>query len=169
MGHKIIDFIKNSDNKLKIFVIIGLVGIMLILLSDIAPKDTKKIESKSADYTEYVTTLERKTKEIISSIDGVGECNVMLTLSSSNEYIYAQNSENKSDNSSISQNNEYVLYDSTNGDEPILIKEYFPSVQGVVVVCSGGDNNVVREKVISSISSLYNIPTSRVTVNKLKG
>lgn len=169
MAHKLQEFIKNSDNKIKIFVIIGLVGIMLILLSDMIPKQTNKVEKQSTNYQQYIDNLEKKTTYIISSIDGVGECNVMLTLSSSNEYIYAQNSENKSDNSSISQNYEYVLYDGANGDEPILIKEYYPQVQGVVVVCSGGDSVVVRERVITTVSSLYNIPSSRISVNKIKG
>lgn len=169
MAHKMMELLKNSDSRIKIFVIIGLIGIMLIVSSEMLPKHEKSDEQDSKNYSQYADELEKKTEKIISSIDGVGECNVMLTLASSNEYIYAQNSENKIDNSSNSQKNEYVLYDGANGDEPLLVKEYFPSVYGVVVVCSGGENVLVKERVINTVSSLYNIPTSRISVNKLKG
>lgn len=135
----------------------------------IPQKHNETVDKTSVSYTDYIDELEDKTQNIISSIDGVGECEVMITLVSSNESVYAKNTDEKNDSSSISKSYEYVLYDSTNGDEPILIKEYFPSVQGVVVVCSGGDNNVVCERIISSVSSLYNLPSSRITVSKLKG
>ena len=92
----------------------------------------------------------------------------MLTLKDTKESIYAKNSDEKNDESSYSKNYEYVLYDGQDGETPVLIKQYFPQIQGVVVVCDGADNTVVRENVINSVSSLFNIPTSRISVSKIK-
>lgn len=61
-----------------------------------------------------------------------------------------------------------MIYDSENGETPVLIKEYLPKVQGVTVVCTGGDNTAVKEKIIESVTSLFNIPTNRVSVSKIK-
>lgn len=167
--NKIKDFVVNPQNRTKLLIIIGLIGVLLIMCSEINPKLNDKAIKSNVSYDEYIDELEEKTENIISLIDGVGSCKVMITLATSNESIYAQNIDEKTDSSSISQKSEYVFNDKSDGDEPVLIKEYFPNVQGVVVVCSGGDNSVVREKVIGSISSLYNVPTSNISVTKLKG
>lgn len=159
-----------GDNRIKILVVIGLVGIVLIAMSDSFPKsENKRIENDlKSNYLEYVDLLEKDTEEIISSIDGVGECRVMITLKNSNENIYAKNSEENVGSGNYSKNDEYVFYDENNGDSPLLLKENYASVQGVVVVCSGGDNTKVKECVIKSIVALYDIPSNKISVSKLK-
>lgn len=162
----------NSDKKVKIFAIIGIIGIVLILLSEAVPHNTAKSSNnnqlKEISYSDYIASLEKDTQNIIGSINGVGKCKVMLTLKDTNESVYAKNSNEKNDDSSYSKSYEYVLYDGQDGETPVLIKQYFPQIQGVVVVCEGADNTVVRENVINSVSSLFNIPTSRISVSKIK-
>lgn len=167
-----ISAVMRSDKKVKIFAVIGIVGILLILLSEAVPQsgakrsDNQQIQEIS--YADYIASLEKDTQNIIGSINGVGKCRVMLTLKDTKESIYAKNSDEKNDESSYSKNYEYVLYDGQDGETPVLIKQYFPQIQGVVVVCDGADNTVVRENVINSVSSLFNIPTSRISVSKIK-
>ena len=92
----------------------------------------------------------------------------MITLENTKESVYATNYDNKNDADSNNSKGEYVIYDSNNGEAPILIMEYMPTVKGVSVVCSGGDNTVIREKIISLVTSLFNISTNRVSVSKIK-
>ena len=159
--------LKNSDKRIKVAVALGLIGILLLGLSEAVPHE-KKAAERDVSYTEYTAELEKKTQDIISSIDGVGECKVMLTLKNSNESVFAKNNTENSDSGNYSRESEYVLYDGENGEEPVLVKEYFPQVMGVVVVCSGGDSFAVRESVIACVSSLYDIPTTKISVSKLK-
>lgn len=172
MENKLIEIKKlvtKPENRIKLIIVIGVVSILLVLLSDIAPTD-KKSEQKSPDYyTTYSESLESEAEEIISSIDGVGRCKVMLTLAETKESVYARNKEESGGNGNYSASDEYVLYDGDDGDTPLVIKEYFPTVSGVVVVCTGADNKVVRECVISCISSLFDVPTNKITVSKFKG
>jgi stage III sporulation protein AG len=167
---KINDFFK-CDKKIKIFVVIGIVSIFVILLSEFIPSETKdntlNDDSESYSYSEYIESLEKETTDIVGSIDGVGECKVMLTLKNTNESVYAKNSDESSDDGSYSKKYEYVLYDGQDGETPVLVKQYFPQIQGAVVVCEGGDNTVVKERVISAISSLFNISTSKISVTKI--
>ncbi len=163
--------LKKGDKGVKILIIIGLIGILLIALSEAVP--SQKQSSKSADndlasYSDYARSLEDETAEIISSIEGAGVCRVMLTLKNTNESIYAENNEEDVNEGSFSKKSEYVLYDASSGDSPLLIQQKFPQVQGVVVVCSGGDDTVVRENIINCISALYDIPSTRINVSKLK-
>lgn len=169
---KINRFISGDSKKIKIIIAIGLVGMILILASEIFSSNTaeskKNNDNFSFNYTEYTAELEKKLVDVISVIDGVGECNVMITLENSSENVYATNNENKSDNNSYNRKDEYVFYDSDNGKNPVLIKEYLPKVQGVTVVCSGGDDIAVKEKIIESVTALFNISTNRVSVSKIK-
>lgn len=166
---KFVSFIQKKDSRKKIIIIAAALGILLILLSEInIPSDSSSAESVSTgDYAEYVSNLNSELTEIISSIDGVGECNVMITLQNTKESVYAENSETSSDESSNSENNEYVIYNSENGDSPLLLKEEMPKVAGVAVVCTGGDNVLVQEKIINCVCALFNISSSRVSVAKL--
>ncbi len=175
MESKIKDNIKNFLNregvKVKIIFAAGLIGIALIFASDIISKntqtDTQQI-GENVDYTQYVNNLESRLENIISSIDGVGECEIMITLENSSESVYATDNEKKSDSESTDTKDQYVIYDSQDGEKPVLIKENFPIVQGVSVVCGGGDNIEIKERIINTVTSLFNISTNRVSVSKIK-
>ena len=146
-----INFMLKSDGKrAKIIVAMGLVAIVLIAFSS------------------FFQSNDNKATNIVSSIDGVGDCEVMITFEYSSENVYATDSENKNDENSQSNKDEYVLYDSQSGEKALLIKEKYPTVQGVSVVCSGGDNVEVREAVINTVTSLFNISANRVSVSKIK-
>lgn len=162
------DKFRHTDKKLKAALVIGLTGMLLLGLSEAVPKENKAEKAENVSYADYNDELEEKTQQIISSIDGVGECRVMITLKNSNESVYAKNYQENSNAGNYSHESEYVLYDGDNGEEPVLIKEYFPEVKGVVVVCSGADSVTVRENVINCISALYGIPTTKISVTKLK-
>ena len=166
---EIAEKIKNSDKKLKIFVAIGIIGILLILLSEAVPAGVSKNEKKESDYSNYVSSLEEETKQVVESIDGVGKCVVMITLKASNENVYARNTDENNSSSSISKSDEYVFYKGDSGETPVLLKEYFPQINGIAVVCSGADNYAVKESIISCLSSVFDIPTSKISVTKIKG
>lgn len=168
---KINAFAANDKKRIKIIVAIGLIGMVLILASEMLSAENKNKPDKAAaefSYTEYTLELEDRLVSLISQIDGVGECRVMITLENSAESVYAKNYEGKSDDDSSNQKDEYVFYKASGDESPVLIKEYLPQVQGVTVVCSGGDDIEVQEKIIDSVTSLFNIPTNRVSVSKIK-
>lgn len=165
------EMMTDSSTRRKIFLLLALLGVVLVLLSSSFASGNKKeskMEQTTCDYAAYTEVLESRLQTTIASIDGVGECKVMITLKKSGESIYAKNSESKTDASSSSRDDSYVLYDSEDGESPLLIDAYFPDVQGVAVVCSGGGNHAVQEKIIETVSSLFGIPSNRISVSKIK-
>ncbi|MCM1285649.1 MAG: hypothetical protein NC213_02525 [Acetobacter sp.] len=167
---KMSNFFASENKKVKIIMTIGAVGMILILISSFSGNENKKTEevNNSLNYSEYTVQLEKKLTDIISNISGVGQCKVMITLENSSENVYATDSEFKNNDDTVNQKDEYVIYDSKNGETPVLIKEYFPQVMGVTVVCSGGDNIEIREKIIDAVTALFNISANRVSVSKIK-
>lgn len=159
----------NSKNRNKIIIAIGFIGIFLILFSEVnfGAGNEKKAQADNDDYISYVNSLNDELTELLKSMDGVGDCRVMITLRNTKENVFAKNIESSESDNSKSQSDEYVIYDSENGDTPILLKENFPDIEGVAIVCSGGDNVAVKEKVIKCVSALFNISSNRISVTKL--
>lgn len=165
---KAFNIFQKKDSRNKILIVAAVLGVVLILLSELdfsTPKAEKSVQT--GDYAQYVSTLNDELTSVISSIDGVGDCKVMITLKNTKENVYAENSETSSSDSSNSENNEYVIYNSENGDSPLLLKEEMPQVAGVAVVCSGGDSEAVRERIIDCVCALFDISSSHVSVSKL--
>lgn len=168
----LIELLKDKNSKRKLIAAFAIIGVALIFLSEIGTQkngsdNSRFAETSCINYSEYVEDLNERLSDIIGKIDGVGECSVMITMQNTQESVYAENKENSQNGSSVSENSEYVIYDGESGDSPLLINEKMPGVAGVAVVCSGGDNVLVREKIISCVCALFNIPSSRVSVSKL--
>lgn len=160
-----------GDKKLMLISFAAFAAILLILLSELAPSQPKQKEAKTSEtgIADYARELEAQTEQLISSISGAGKCKVMITLKNSNENIYAKNTDESIASGSNSFKNEYVLYEGQDGEQPVLIKQYLPCVQGVAVVCEGADKTAVRESVVNCVSSLFDIPVTKISVSKYKG
>ncbi len=162
--------LKKSENRTKILATLGIISVLLILASEYIPTSDKTAkDDNDTSYTYYVQKLETQTEDILSSMSGVGKCKVMITLKNSDENVYAQNSDTNSGDSSYSESKEYIFRDFGSSNEPVVIKKYYPQVQGVVIVCEGADDVYTKEKIINSVASLYNISTSKITVSKING
>lgn len=171
MTEKWKELLKEPQGRRKVFILLAVLGVALVLLSGNMSSGSKsKSETTTArDYDAYVADLEGRLQKTVASMDGVGTCKVMITLEKSDENVYATNSESKRDADSGSSKEDYVLYDQDSGESPLLLSAYLPNVQGVAVVCTGGDDPAVREKITTTVASLFGIPTNRISVSKLKG
>lgn len=171
MTEKWKELLKEPQGRRKVFILLAVLGVALVLLSgNVSTAGKGKSETTTAgDYDAYVADLEGRLQKTVASMDGVGTCKVMITLEKSGENVYATNSESKRDADSGSSKEDYVLYDRDSGESPLLLSAYLPNVQGVAVVCTGGDDPAVREKITTTVASLFGIPTNRISVSKLKG
>lgn len=175
------DFTKNPKF-VRIIIIIGLVGIGLILLSGLLPEKSNTEDNQTNSQVAYVSlaqyenNLEQSLADIISSIDGAGKTRVMLTMDSTVEQVYAtdktmsqkdsiNSGEGTETNKDTSANSTYITVELSDGtQQTVLLKEIQPKVRGVLVVCNGGDNSVVKEKIVDAVTKALDISSSRVSV-----
>ncbi len=177
----VLSFFKGEKGT-KWLLVIGLAGILLIFASGFFSKkeDTKTPAANQNVMTadQYAEKLEQKLTQIIGSISGVGEPKVMVTLENGIEYIYAQEEKNsgsktedvnsngsKSQQSSDSEKN-YLIVDGASGKQALVVTEVQPTIKGVVVVCAGGDQTAVQQRVINAVSTALNITSARICVVK---
>lgn len=184
LKQKIKDILKklSADKKTMFIVLAGIIGVLILVASEFIPEGEKAKEDEEEievseynieNHYEYAEMLEKKLTDLISSIEGAGTTKVMLTLESSSEAVYAQNDktdmESDDENSEkISKENDYVLIKTDSSkEEALLLKIIQPEVKGVAVVCEGGDSIYVQQKIIETISAVFDINSSKIKVTKL--
>ena len=161
----------------KFFIGLGIIGIILIFLSDYFPvdKDQKAEPLEFDSYTAYAQYLETELSEILSKIYGAGKTEVFISLEASGEYIYAydqtQTEEKKETDSTFEiqtqQEKKHVIKNASDqAEQPITVAQLAPNINGVLVVCDGGDNPSVQNTVRNAVCSALAVSESKVYVTK---
>ena len=71
---KVFNIFQKKDSRNKILIVAAVLGVVLILLSELDFSTPKAEESvQTGDYAQYVSTLNDELTSVISSIDGVGD------------------------------------------------------------------------------------------------
>ena len=178
------NFFGKNDKRIRIVLILGLVGIVLIGLSQFWPsggKETLEAAGDTATATEvYKEKLEERVREIVSSVEGVGKSLVMVTLESGVEYVYEKeqnvsstlNEDNTQGSGMKIQQSEdnkesFIIVEDANGRKTALVrKQLEPRVQGVVIVCEGGGSASVAKNIYDLVTTALGIGYDRVCVVK---
>lgn len=172
-----------NDTYRKWILAIGLIGMALIFLSGFFKNGEKAVsanavpqpvaESSVDGYTEQV---QASLKDIVSSIDGVGSCKILVTLEKSAQYVYAteekkskQTTQDQAANATVknedSSETKYIIVKDKDGSQKALaVTEVQPTVKGVVVVCEGGNQPGVQQNIINAVTTALNISSARVCV-----
>lgn len=169
--NKYIDVLK----KPKTLIILGITGIALIFLSTLSSKtDTAKTDTlPQISVEEYRDNLQKDIKKIVKSITGDNNATVVVTLESGISYEYADTNEGSSsdktdDNTTTSSSEKkqgYITVKNKDGSEqPLLVTAKMPQIRGVAIVCRGGDNQTVAEKIENTVTAALNITSKRVYI-----
>lgn len=147
------EYIKNKKGILLLFC--GIIMGIILLITDIKEPTTATSAEKNEAYTDnYTYFLEKKTEDMINKIKGVSNAKVMITLKNSGEQVFA------SDNSDT--NKKHVIVD----DSLVCINEYMPEVEGVAVVCNGGDDALIKQKITELLCSLLGIYSTHIYITE---
>ena len=176
---KLADKLKNGfkgDKRLKIIVIIGVIGVVLLLASEIFSSESRTSQESvnvSVNVQEYGKAVEKELGSIISKIEGAGECSVMVTMDCGVETIYATQEESSYDFDGDSESRDnsvsyVILNSSAGGKQALVIKEIQPKLRGIIIVCEGGGNSKVKMNIINAISSAFDISSTKISVQKMK-
>ena len=152
-----------QDKKSLAFIICCLfIGVMLILSGSGSSKTTIKTEKT----TDNITTQLEKT---LSQVEGAGKVKVLINYSQSGEKILAYDMEsniNEKDNGKENNSKSEVVYDGNK--MPVILKEYMPKVEGVIIVAQGGNIESVKKQLISVTVALLGIDSHKIEVLKMK-
>ena len=182
-NNELLSKVLSNDKYKKIIIISLLIAIGLIFASNSLKKDeVKQVNAKPEQITthEYTKELEESLSKLVSSIDGAGDAKVLVTIENGAQTIYAtetkkntEASEDKADGQTTRKQEsdgtetKYITVKDKDGKEKALsVTEVQPTVKGVVVVCSGGDDPCVQKRIVNAVTTALNITAKRVCVTK---
>ncbi len=127
----------------KIIVISGIIGIALIFISSYVDFGSFTDSSKNEfSVDSYSQQIENDLSSAISKIEGAGKTKVMLTMENSKELVYIDGTTTKT-------------------------KEIQPLIRGVLVLCEGGDDPTVVERITQAVTKTLGISSAKVCIAKL--
>lgn len=168
---------RKTDPKLTVIILLAVVGVIALVVSEIIPEKSEKPQETALvsefDESDYAAEIERRLTEIISAIEGSGQTKVMVTLESSVEFVYAKDTKIKSsesaDSESFDEESEYIIIEDDGSFRGMTVKTVDPRIRGVAVVCTGGDSDVVRQRIIETVTAVLDISSACVSVAKMGG
>lgn len=152
-------------DKKSIYFIIGILiaGVMLLMGNNSEIKTISKAENTSA------VNINKELEKILSEVDGAGRVKVLINYNQSGEKILAYDMEsNINEKESGKENNSKseVVYDGNK--MPVILKEYMPKVEGVIIVAQGGNTENVKKQLIAGTVALLGIDEHKIEVLKMK-
>lgn len=174
--NKILLRIKEIIRNPKALITIGIIGIVLIAVTSFFPKNEETAMPKTSmqiDMEEYKKELETAVKDIVTGVTGDKNATVVITLESGIKYSYADSTESDTSNSSGEKSEQksekksqsYVtVRTSDGGEEALLITEIMPEIRGVAIICKGGDNELLAEKIKNAVKAALQITSQRVYI-----
>lgn len=170
-----VERLKKLKEKLKnpkTIVAIGVLGILLIFISNFIPKGNAKTEIvyETSDINAYTTELQNSTKELVKKITGLKDVTVLITLDTGYTYNYADaKTINKSDRggeNSSEQEQEYIIItDSAGNQKALLINEQLPEIRGVAVVYGAADSKILNQKIENALCATLQITAKRIYIS----
>lgn len=155
-------------------VLVVLCGVLLLFLSYSGHEDEPDIQSADSSLvqSEVTTTLEDYKKaredeleELLQKVEGVGSVEAMITLKASNEKVMLKDSVNKGE----TNEEKTVLVENSDRDSaPYIVQEREPEIEGVVIVCQGGYDSVIKREITDAVGALFSIESHKIKIMKSK-
>ena len=182
--------LKKSD-----WIAIALTGVLILIIA--MPLSPKQSDSESTAGQEtaatvldsgstqgsqnvYAAAMEKRLKHVLGQMEGVGETEVMITLSDSGETIVEKDQKEQTNRieesdagggtrTTTEQETEETTVYVENGSEkqPYVTKEVLPKVEGVLVVAEGGDDPRVISDISDTAMALFRVEAHKIKVVKM--
>lgn len=174
--NKMLNEVFTKIKKPKILIILGISGMIFIFLSSLFSGEEEKaapVVLGEMDVEEYKENLENDIKDMVFYITGSKKISVIVTLDSGIKYSYADErlevSGEKTEGDEKSRETEFkteyiTVKTEQGGEKAILLRTEMPQIRGVAVVCEGGDDDILREKIENTVTAALNITSKRVYI-----
>ena len=150
----------------KLVLVLAVVGLVLVAWptqrTATSSPDSQGQEAEEESFS--VEELEQRLAQAISRIQGAGDATVLLSLDQGVERVLAEDRVEEQGEKESSQEQTTVLCDGEDGEEVVLLTQYYPSFRGALVVCPGGDDPQVQLAITQAVSALTGLGSDRITI-----
>lgn len=152
--------------KYKYAVLVLLVGLGLMLI----PERSEEPAAEPVEIDRHETaSLNDRLEGILSTIEGAGKVEVLLSVRAGEETVFQTNNNISSNGENQTSQITTVMITTSNKDETGLIRQVNPPIYlGAIVVCQGADSPSVRLSIINAVSDATGLGADQISVLKMK-
>ncbi len=151
-------FDKLKKIKFEYLLVIGLViAVVAVALYTFNGKSDEKNTESSC---EYLSVLERKLSETLSKIEGAGDVSVVITAKSGVTTEIAEDKKTTTEGDKVTSTSSPVLV----GGKPIILREIYPEIIGVVIVAKGGGNLTVKSALLDAATTALGVSCDKIQI-----
>lgn len=154
---------KEIVERYKYVCVVILVGLFLLLLPTNGEVEKTEVNEGKERNVYNLLEFEQHLAEKLGLIDGVGKTEVVLTLKTTGEKVYAKDVTEEYGGKNSSN---IVVIGSGSSEKVVEVQEYYPEFQGALIICKGGDNPSVKLQLIQAVSGLTGLNSHQITVCK---
>lgn len=160
---EIFKLLKNKH--IQLFAIIFIIGIVLMIGGGfINDEEEMKVTQEIQNLNE-----EERLSKILSKIYGAGDVSVMITYYGTAQKDIAYETKTNISGGELRNEESEDKKAVMTGDEPMVIKETYPRVKGVIVAAEGADRAEVRQAISEAVSAVLEVPVHRICIYKTGG
>lgn len=159
--------IKETTKAYRLVWLVILAGLVLLAIPSGKEEEAKEEETPSSAAQFDLAAMEDRLAQALSRIDGAGEVTVVLTLQDGPRQVLAQNVDRDGEEGR-EQTETVVLSRGSGSQETVSVQELYPSYQGALLVCPGGDDPTVRLKLTEATSALTGLGADKISISKGK-
>lgn len=158
----------NIIRKYKYAALILVIGLLLMTLPE-RTHEEQKTTVQTVKHTQSEVSVSEELAKILTSIEGVGKVEVMLTVASGAQTLYQTDNNTTSSKDENSSRHETAIITDSNRNEMGLVAQIIPEkYQGAIVVCQGAGSPSVQLAVINAVSNVTGLSSDRICVLKMK-
>lgn len=174
MDRKQLSEILRGWKKYRLVALLTVLGVLLLLWPESGAAEEAlpvAAEEEAFDRAQVQQEMER----ILSSIEGVGQLQLMLTVASGSQRELAENSTLRYSGArdaptEYERTQETLTVSQGSGvQEVVVTRSVYPDYIGALVVCEGAGSASVRLAVTQAVSTLTGLSSERITVVKGAG
>ena len=143
-----------EKSKLWMIIACAVVGIVLILFGGNNDKIVQAKADGGSDLIVYAKEVEGKILELCSRVEGVKNVSVAVSFESGFEYVYATDGDKT------------LTVGSGSNESAVRVTEKPPTISGVGIVCTGGGDPRIQQKLINLISAAYGISSNKIYITE---
>ena len=151
-----------NTNYIYVILIIGAAVMLFASMYD----GKGKAELQNSKTAAALPSEEERLENILSQIEGVGSVSVMITYyeSMEKELAYETKKDRRADNANGSGGESSDEKAVMSGGAPVILKEVYPEVKGVIVIAEGADRGIVNQKICEAVSTSLGIAMHKICV-----
>lgn len=154
---------KQLWQRYKYILLVIVAGILLLMIPTGEKSENKGLAESQQQIDHELQSLEQKLESILSRIQHAGRVDVMLSVKESSHKVLAYDTKKSRDQTEYDT---VIVSQGSGVQQPVVLHEIYPTFQGALIVCGGGDNPAVKLQIVEAVRALTGLSADRISVCK---